>query len=346
MEYDPVENTQVWHDPTEWKTSVTRLMAITETPDSTLWIGTDVGLVHYDPESQQLITYTKKDGLPDNFVCGLLPQADSCLWLSTNRGLARFHIPSESFINFFEEDGITHNEFNRLSFYKAGDGRMYFGGLRGITAFHPDTLMQEFKRRNEAAQVALTSLEYIDDKLDSTLIRYYFGKGEKIELWHHLRSFTFEYVLTDFRNPEAVFYSYQMDGYEDSWSAPSNINFIRYNSLPPGNYTFRVKARDSHGLWHPNELAIPVVVHPPWWQTVWAYAGYVLLFCGFIYLIYFVLQRRLLLRNELKKQRPYWKQLITTSRKLPGRLVLNHWPIFPELSRKNSVFRPVKPPSS
>lgn len=98
-----------------------------------IWVINDFKLHRFDGQK-----FSVHDGLPDNFVCGLLSEADSCLWLSTNKGLSRFHIQNRSFINFFKEDGISHNEFNRHSYFKARDGRMYFGGLRGITAFYPD----------------------------------------------------------------------------------------------------------------------------------------------------------------------------------------------------------------
>ncbi len=309
MEYSPTESTQTWYDPADWNIPVSRIMAIEETPDSNLWLATDNGLVHFNPSTGIIKNFTVNEGLSDNFVCGLLSEADSCLWLSTNRGLSRFHIPSSTFINFFEEDGLTHNEFNRLSYYKARDGRMYFGGLHGITAFYPEEVMSEFQRQNDAAKVVLSSFEFVDEKQDTSFKQYYFGKNQQIDLYYGNRSFTFEYTLTDFRNPEAVFYSYQMEGYEDSWSTPSNFNFTRFSSLPSGSYTFRVKARDSRGLWHPNELAMKVVVHPPWWHTSWAYLGYFLLFCGLIYFIYSFLKRRLLLRNELQLKAEEARQL-------------------------------------
>lgn len=71
-----------------------------------------------------------------------------------------------------------------------------------------------------------------------------------MELNYWQRSFTFEYALTDYRSPKEVYYSYQMKGYEDSWSTPSQFNFTRFSSLPAGEYAFQVKARDRDGQWH------------------------------------------------------------------------------------------------
>jgi signal transduction histidine kinase/DNA-binding response OmpR family regulator/streptogramin lyase len=298
--FDPKNNKDTWFDLRELNMPISRILVIEEDADGLLWLATDVGLVRYDPQNQHVKHFTTDDGLPNNFVCGMLPQGDSCLWLSTNHGLSRFHIASESFVNFYEEDGLTHNEFNRKSYFKAKDGRMYFGGLRGLNAFYPDELMNNLRRQNEAARVALSAFEYVDEKKDSTFRRLDFPVAPVIHVYYWHRSFTFEYVLTDFRNPTEVTYSYQMEGYEDVWSAPSKFNFTRFSSLPSGEYVFRVKAKDSHGLWHPNQLAVRVIVHPPWWGAWWAYLAYALLLGSIAFGIYSFLKKRWKLQNELK----------------------------------------------
>lgn len=299
LRYDPRTKEQNWFDATDWKLPISRILAIEEDAEGAVWLATDLGLLHFNPLTQQTQHFTEQDGLPNNFVSGLLMEEDSCIWLSTNNGLSRFHIAKQTFINFFEKDGLTHNEFNRLSFFKAKNGRMFFGGLRGINAFFPQEIMEEYRSRNEAAQMVLSSLEYVDVRKD-TIVKYYgFDRDPKVELNYWKRSFTFEYALTDYRSPEEVYYSYQMEGYEDSWSTPSQFNFTRFSSLPAGEYTFRVKARDNDGQWHRNQLAVMVTVLPPWWETGWAYLVYSILVLLGAYGIYQYLKKRLLLQNEL-----------------------------------------------
>jgi len=299
LRYHPRTKEQSWFDATDWKLPVSRILAIEEDAEGAVWLATDLGLLHFNPLTQQTQHFTEQNGLPNNFVSGLLMEGDSCIWLSTNNGLSRFHIAKQSFINFFEKDGLTHNEFNRLSFFKAKNGRMFFGGLRGINAFFPQEIMKEYRSRNEAAQVVLSSLEFVDVQRD-TIVKYYgFDRQPKVELNYWKRSFTFEYALTDYRSPGEVYYSYQMEGYEDSWSTPSQFNFTRFSSLPAGEYTFRVKARDSDGQWHRNQLAVTVSVLPPWWETGWAYFIYSILVLLAGYGVYQYLKKRLLLQNEL-----------------------------------------------
>ncbi|PLW94300.1 MAG: hypothetical protein C0591_13085 [Marinilabiliales bacterium] len=294
LQYDPKTQAQVWFEPKDWGLPVSRIMAIEENQAGKLWLSTDAGLVYFDPASDTTRQFTVKDGLANDFVCGLLTEGDSCLWLSTNHGLSRFHIPSTTFVNFFENDGLTDNEFNRKSYFKARNGRMFFGGMRGVNSFFPDKVMQAYKRKNQSSQLVLTSIEYIDERRDSTIQKTLFDTAPVIDLNYYDWSYTFEFALTDYDNPEETFYSYQMDGYKNTWSALSKFNFASYNSLPSCEYLFRVRARESNGSWHPNELAVKVIVHSPWWFTWWAYTLYGILT---VILIYF------LRRYELNRQR-------------------------------------------
>jgi hypothetical protein len=42
--------------------------------------------------------------------------------------------------NFTAADGLQDNEFNSSSYLKTRDGTMIFGGVKGLTVFHPDSL--------------------------------------------------------------------------------------------------------------------------------------------------------------------------------------------------------------
>lgn len=298
--YDPASKTTESIKTRSLEVPVSQVLAIEEEADKLLWLGTDVGLIQFDPTSQEILKrFTSLDGLPNDYIASLLPEGDSCLWLGTNKGLSRFDKRDESFINFFTSDGLAHNEFNRVSYFKARDGRMFFGGLQGLNAFYPSEVIQNYRIKNKAAQVVLSSFEKTDERNDTLLNTTFFGKTPQIELYHWDRSFTFEYALTDFENSAEVSYSFLMEGYEDQWSKPSSFNFTRFSSLPPGDYVFRVKARDSHGFWHPNELSVRVKVFPPWWETWWAYGLYVLLLLAFVGGIVYFLRRRWLLQNQL-----------------------------------------------
>ncbi len=313
LQYDPMTKEQRWYNPADWGTGLSRIMVIEEDKGGKLWLATDAGLLYFDPVLKEnpsetsknglLKHFTVNNGLPNNFICGILTEGDSCLWLSTNNGLSRLHIPTQYFINFFETDGLTHNEFNRKSYYKARDGRMFFGGMRGVNGFFPEAIMRAYQNKTKGARLVLSAFEYTDERRDTILRETMFSATPEIRLHHWDWSYTFEYALTDYNNPKEVFYSYMMEGYKDSWSAPSKFNFTRFNNLPAGKYVFRVKARDSQGRWLPSQLAVNVIVYPPWWATWWAYTLYALSLVTLVYFLRRYELNRQILKSNLKVEK-------------------------------------------
>lgn len=262
---------------------ITQIMAIEEDRTGNVWLGTDIGLICFNHSTGIVRHYSEKDGLANDNICGMQPEGDSCLWLSTSHGISRFHTKREVFTNFFKEDGFPDDEFNRGSTLKARNGRMFFGNMKGVVAFFPEALMKSNQRRNEAAHLVLSSFERVDERNDNMIKEYNFGQQPEIHVHQRERYFTFEYAMTDFSNPNGIRYSHRMEGYKESWSEPSPTNSARFSSLPSGEYVFRVRAKDGHGLWYPNELAVTVIVHPPWWATKWAYLAYVFLLLTLLY---------------------------------------------------------------
>lgn len=63
-------------------------------------------------------------------------------------------------------------------------------------------------------------------------------------------------------------YRTRLDGFEREWSAWSRHAGRDTSTLPPGNFTLRVQARDRAGR-EGAELRFAFTVLPPWWRTWW-----------------------------------------------------------------------------
>jgi signal transduction histidine kinase/DNA-binding response OmpR family regulator/ligand-binding sensor domain-containing protein len=267
-----------------------------------VWVGAEQGLFHFDPDGKVCKKYAKADGLPDNFVNGIQPEGDSCLWVATNHGLSRFSIATGRFINFYEEDGLASNEFNRASSFRASDGRLYFGGMRGITAFYPQEVLKKYEHRRVPGKLALLSVSMTDDEQDTIRTDYFSAKEPRLEVFFRNKTVTIEFGLLDFQNPGATQYSYLLDGHNNAWSNPAINNTVTYSSLPAGDYVFRVKALNAKGQWIPDELTVRIIVHPPVWATWWANALYVSALAGLGFAIFSFLKKRWALKNQLQNE--------------------------------------------
>ncbi len=286
------------------------IRAIHEDDKGLLWLGMDSGLVKYDPTAEKEIKrFTTNEGLSDNIVTGVLTEGDSCLWLSTYFGLSRFHMKKEQFLNFYEQDGLSENKFNLHSAYKAKDGQLFFGGYRGVNAFYPEEVMEDYNHKKNHGQLVLSSFTRTDEKEQSILVDRQNLNQKSLECYHWNKAITFEFTLNDYKTTPQNKYSYFLEGFEDDWSSPAKYNFAKYPTLPAGSYTFRVKVLEANGYWNPNELRVPVIVYPPWWQTNLAYSLYIAGLIGLVFLCYRLLRYRWNLKTKYRMEQDEARRL-------------------------------------
>ncbi|MEQ8530930.1 MAG: two-component regulator propeller domain-containing protein, partial [Imperialibacter sp.] len=110
-----------------------------------LWIGTMTGgLYKWDKEAGKLVAaYTMDNGLPNNTINCIIPDAQGYLWMSTNNGISRFNTVAETFSNYSTADGLIQSEFNRHHAITLPDGRMAMGGSKGYSVFHPKDFAED-----------------------------------------------------------------------------------------------------------------------------------------------------------------------------------------------------------
>ncbi len=89
---------------------------------------------------------------------------------------------------------------------------------------------------------------------------------------------TFNYTGVHFTNAPLNKYAYKLQGYDNSWVQAGVQRSVTYNNLGPGTYTFMVKSANSDGVWNDKPASFTIIIHPPWWQTWWAYTLFALLF--------------------------------------------------------------------
>lgn len=283
--------------------------AIHEDEKGRIWLATAQGLHLLDWQNHKLRRYTSKDGLPNDFLNGLLPEGDSCLWISTDNGLCRFSMNEKECTNFFTTDGLSSNEFNRISFFRSRDGRMYFGGLNGVNAFYPDRRYLARKEARVEAPLLFTHFTYLDGQIDSlqALEGDALNRTTPIMLSHRDRFFSFQFSLADFRQPGQNLYSYKLEGFDEEWSTPSTVHTARYTDIPPGDYTFRVRARAGREDWSRHELSFPLVIKQAYYRTWWFWTICGLLLAGALlgvarYRLYMSEKRRHQLEALVKKR--------------------------------------------
>ncbi len=282
-----------------------KINGIYEDGAGNLWLATGEGLHRWRLHNNQITVFDQQHGLVNNFINGLLSEGDSCFWVSTDVGLGRLDTLTRSFTAFSKQDGLSANEFNRVSCYRAQDGRMFFGGLNGINAFYPSSeIIDQRQRINN--KVLFTGFSKLDGRYDSIISKKTGLSPKKaIELAHYDKFFSFEFALANYQNPASHLYSYKLEGHEEQWSPPSPLHEAKYNGVPPGDYTFRVRAATDQGHWNQEELAIEVHMTEAFYKSWWFIGLCFLTILGAVfgileYQLYRSRQRQKELRREVK----------------------------------------------
>lgn len=252
------------------------------------------GLVRWNKKTGETTVFDKTHGILNNQLMAVYPDTLGNLWLSSEKGLIRFEKESETAQVFLESDGITNNEFNISSHYQAEDGKIYLGGLNGVTAFYPEKV--EFKEEKESPFI-LTN--YTQSDGDTTINKMAdFIENPIIQLTPKITSTTLHFSYLNYKNVENTRFAFKIEGLDKDWIYQSE-NFIRLNRLPYGNYQLKVKAQDYSSRWVEEELSIPLEVIAPFYQQIW----WQLLALGFAFLLTFLGFKWTLRSNELEQKK-------------------------------------------
>lgn len=259
-----------------------------------LWIGTEGGLNRMNADGT-FTSYRLKDGLPNENVSGIEEDAEGNLWISTGNGLARFDPVAETFKVFSTRDGLQSNEFNSGASFKDRAGLMYFGGVHGFNVFDP----AQIRDNQTPPPIVISTFRVFNEPLPVDLS----GKT-RLEIPYWQNFIAFEYAALDFQDPQKNQYAYQLEGFDSGWIEAGDRRYASYTSLPAGNYTFRVKASNSDGLWNETGVAIPLTIIPPLWQRWWFLTGAGFLALG---LVVFAFVARL---RSLHSQQAHLERLV------------------------------------
>lgn len=252
-----------------------------EDSSGNMWFGTmNRGLVKFDRNSKRFFNFTVTDGLPNNFVYGILEDSHGNLWLSTNKGLSRFNIAQERFTNYDISHGLPNNQFNYKSAFEDSNGWMYFGSINGLCYFHPDSLVL-----NEAAPATyLSDLKLFNESVTagSGILANTIDATEAITLPHNKNVITLDFGTINYYASANNRYAYYLDGFEKQWNFVDK-NSATYTNLAPGDYTFRVKASNNDGVWS-DEKTLKITVLPPFWKSTAAMIFYSMLLVAVVLL--------------------------------------------------------------
>ncbi len=219
---------------------------------------TDQGLSIYDERTGEFKHYTTEEGLPSNSVCGLELDKEGHAWISTVNGLCRLNPANGKVVNFYEEDGLVSNDFNFKVTAASSAGELFFGTKNGLLALRPS---EKSERTYVPSKVVVGSMLVNGEERINALGKQSFHYNEN--------NVSFNFALLAYNRPAKHQYHYQLSPFDENWKqTDGRLPVATYTNLPPGNYTFRLKASADGVNWEQSKN-LPFTIEPALWQRGW-----------------------------------------------------------------------------
>ena len=244
-----------------------------------IWLATDGGgLCLYDFKTHHITQYTTQQLLPSNNVYALLKTANGKIWMSTDKGLAFISDGKVTNLNFFK--GLEC-EYKRMSVALTFDGRIIFGSSNGAVILAP-----RFARGlNYAAPLRILGVEVEGKELTADWNQQLFDMLQegKLSFSHAENTLVISFESINYQYQHDIQYQYYLEGYDRQWSELSANQDARFANLPPGSYTFHVKAIGRSNGRVLGEASLRIHIAEPLWNSWWAWIIYLCLLSGIAY---------------------------------------------------------------
>jgi ligand-binding sensor domain-containing protein/signal transduction histidine kinase len=238
--------------------------------DGVVWAGTtNAGLYRWKDGRASAIT--RREGLFDNSVAGILDDGHGRLWMSCNKGI--FSVPTQELhdvadgraarvrpVAYDTWDGMRSSECSYGTCWKTTDGRLWFPTARGVVVVDPGDLRKNVVPPPVVIE-EITANGRSFGASPSAPLEVPPGDGRL-----HVRFTALSLVA-----PRKVRFSYRLEGLDEAWSEPGTAREAGYTNLRPGHYTFRVKAANNDGVWNEAGASVRLFLQPRFHQTVWFY---------------------------------------------------------------------------
>ena len=235
------------------------ILCINEDKKGNLWFGCyGGGLYRFDGKT--FINYSIKEGLTSDSPFSIVPDNEGNIWIGNNKGIDRFDIKQNIFIHYGKNEGFPGVECNPNSACMDKYGNIWFGTIMGAVKFNPNEDLP-----NKTAP--LTRISGLKIHLKDTLF------PSDAEFKYNQNNITFKFIGVSLTNPKKVKYEYSLEGFDHGWiPADYLVQDAVYTNLPPGEYTFKVRACNNDGVWS-EPTTYKFTVKPPFWQTALFYVS-------------------------------------------------------------------------
>lgn len=263
------------------------VLCLFEDSRNRIWLGTNAGLNLWK-EPGEFECLNSVSGMAGNIIYDIQEDEKGDLWVSTNRGLTRFNYDSLSFTRYNTEDGLVCDCFHQNAGFKNDEGILFFGTDQGISFFDPD----EITKSSYVPPVVFTGLQVLNKKVQGDGRKSPLEKNilveDELNFYPGQNIFTLSFASLNYVFPHRNQYKYMLEDFDESWNYVGNQHWATYTNLPPGKYIFHVTASNHDGVWNESGSRMRIIVHPPFYKTIWFILLLVIIILSLVGYIYYM----------------------------------------------------------
>jgi ligand-binding sensor domain-containing protein len=246
-----------------------------------IWLGNHDGLTLFN--GKKFLLYNQP---PFNRAVGtLLQYNDTTLYAGLHDGFAIINTTATQrsgklvFRTFNQHNGFVGIESGQNGLYKDTKGNVWLPTTDLVTCINPRLLPPENNTYRTRIDGAFTQDENYNWQLHQSANNLLYDTLLK-ELPYNHRRVKITFGAIHHTAPENTRFIYRLAGFDTKWSAPTQSMEAVYTHLPPGNYTFIVRAGQGKTFLRHNQATLHFSIYTPLWQRPWVI--FTMLYLGII----------------------------------------------------------------
>lgn len=247
------------------------VMCVSTDSGGDVWVGTASGglsRIH----GNKITTWTPEQGLREATVGSVTQDNLGYLWLGGDSGIYRIskrELEQDSARQVHPQsygtaDGLRSGETvygGMPSSWKDRRGRIWFSTIRGAAVVDPAAI----RLNTVIPPVWIESVDF-DSKLITPKDGMQLGRGPG--------NMEFSFSAPTFVAAHLESFEYRLIGFDKDWISAGTRRSAWYTNLPPGQYTFAVRARNNDGVLNETGATFSFVLLAPLSRTPEAYVAY------------------------------------------------------------------------
>ena len=295
---------------------------IFEDPSGGIWVmkpseGITKFIEKNDGSFEKIQTITTKDGLPNNSIFSAVFDKQNKLWLTTLSGLATVtnignsDQPKYIVNRIGEELGSTVLNWGAANIACDNNNIIWVSTFHELIKIEANKIQPKKNRPGISIEnVSLNLKEAADWKKYTDSLAGYFHIPYKPVLNYKENSLGIFFQGISFSVSPGLQYTYKLSSgdnfFEDesdsaNWSEPATSNNVSFVKLPPGRYTFAVKARETGTGWS-DPAYFFFTIKSPFWAHWWFRSLLIIFTALLIWWIVRMRIKRIQRKSELQRQ--------------------------------------------